>query len=42
LVQGNNRAIRYGIGVGREGFQWAGLKRIERKANGRTGRRRRK
>jgi len=32
LVQGNNRAIRYGIGVGREGFQWAGLKRIERKA----------
>jgi len=32
LVQGNNRAIRYGIGVGREGFQWAGLKRIDRKA----------
>jgi lipoprotein-anchoring transpeptidase ErfK/SrfK len=32
LVQGDNRAIRYGIGVGREGFQWAGLKRIERKA----------
>ena len=32
LVQGNNRAIRYGIGVGREGFQWSGLKRIERKA----------
>jgi lipoprotein-anchoring transpeptidase ErfK/SrfK len=31
LVQGNNRAIRYGIGVGREGFQWGGLKRIERK-----------
>ena len=22
LVQGNNRAMRYGIGVGREGFQW--------------------
>jgi lipoprotein-anchoring transpeptidase ErfK/SrfK len=32
LVQGNNRAIRYGIGVGREGFQWTGLKRIDRKA----------
>ena len=31
LVQGNNRAIRYGIGVGREGFQWGGLKRIEKK-----------
>ena len=31
LVQDNSRAIRYGIGVGREGFQWAGLKRIERK-----------
>lgn len=32
LVQGNNRAIRYGIGVGREGFQWTGLKRINRKS----------
>lgn len=32
LVQPNNRAIRYGIGVGRSGFQWAGLKRIDRKA----------
>lgn len=32
VVQGNNRAIRYGIGVGREGFQWAGLQRISRKA----------
>ena len=32
LVQGNNRAIRYGIGVGRDGFQWFGLKKIERKA----------
>jgi lipoprotein-anchoring transpeptidase ErfK/SrfK len=31
LVQGNNRALRYGIGVGRDGFQWGGLKRIERK-----------
>jgi len=32
LVQGNSRALRYGVGVGREGFQWTGLKRIERKA----------
>ena len=32
LVLGNNRALRYGIGVGREGFQWSGLKRIVRKA----------
>jgi lipoprotein-anchoring transpeptidase ErfK/SrfK len=32
LVQPNNRALRYGIGVGREGFQWVGLKRIDRKA----------
>ena len=32
LVQGNNRALRYGIGVGREGFQWQGLVRISRKA----------
>ncbi|HKA78453.1 MAG TPA: L,D-transpeptidase [Xanthobacteraceae bacterium] len=32
IVQGNNRALRYGIGVGREGFQWAGLQKISRKA----------
>ena len=32
LVQGNNRAIRYGIGVGREGFQWQGLLKVTRKA----------
>jgi lipoprotein-anchoring transpeptidase ErfK/SrfK len=32
LVQGNNRAMRYGIGVGREGFQWQGLVKISRKA----------
>jgi lipoprotein-anchoring transpeptidase ErfK/SrfK len=25
VVQGAGRAIRYGIGVGREGFQWQGL-----------------
>jgi lipoprotein-anchoring transpeptidase ErfK/SrfK len=32
LVQPNNLALRYGIGVGRDGFQWFGLKRIDRKA----------
>ena len=42
LVQGNNRAIRYGIGVGREGFQWQGLLKITGRRNGPTGRRRRK
>ncbi len=32
LVQGNNRALRYSVGVGRDGFQWAGLHRISRKS----------
>jgi lipoprotein-anchoring transpeptidase ErfK/SrfK len=32
LIKGNGTAIRYGIGVGRDGFQWAGLLRITRKA----------
>ena len=32
LVQGNGRAIRYGIGVGREGFTWQGLVNITRKS----------
>ena len=32
LVQGGGRAIRYGIGVGRPGFTWAGVKTISRKA----------
>jgi lipoprotein-anchoring transpeptidase ErfK/SrfK len=31
-VLGNGKAIRYGIGVGREGFTWAGVKTVERKA----------
>ncbi len=31
VVQPNGRAIRYGIGVGRDGFQWQGLLRISRK-----------
>jgi len=32
LVLSGGRAIRYGIGVGREGFTWSGVKSIERKA----------
>ena len=28
----DKRAIRYGIGVGREGFEWSGTERITRKA----------
>jgi lipoprotein-anchoring transpeptidase ErfK/SrfK len=32
LIQGNNRAIRYGIGVGRDGFGWSGVVHIGRKA----------
>jgi len=32
LVLGNGQALRYGIGVGREGFTWAGVKQIARKA----------
>ena len=31
LVQPDNRALRYGIGVGRDGFQWSGLQKISRK-----------
>lgn len=31
-VLGNGRAIRYGIGVGRPGFEWAGVKTVSRKA----------
>lgn len=32
LVEGNGQARRYGIGVGRPGFTWAGVKTITRKA----------
>jgi lipoprotein-anchoring transpeptidase ErfK/SrfK len=32
LVQPNHQAIRYGIGVGREGFGWAGIVRVGRVA----------
>jgi lipoprotein-anchoring transpeptidase ErfK/SrfK len=31
VIQPNGRAVRYGIGVGRDGFQWQGLLRITRK-----------
>jgi len=31
-VVGGGKAIRYGIGVGREGFTWSGVRSIERKA----------
>jgi lipoprotein-anchoring transpeptidase ErfK/SrfK len=32
LVEPHGRALRYGIGVGRPGFTWSGVKRISRKA----------
>jgi lipoprotein-anchoring transpeptidase ErfK/SrfK len=32
LVLGDGKALRYGIGVGREGFTWAGTKTVEKKA----------
>ena len=32
FVLGGGRAIRYGIGVGRDGFTWSGIKTIERKS----------
>ena len=32
FVLGGDRAIRYGIGVGREGFTWSGIRAVERKA----------
>lgn len=31
-VLGNGRAIRYGIGVGRDGFTWSGVQTVTRKA----------
>jgi lipoprotein-anchoring transpeptidase ErfK/SrfK len=32
LVLGNGRAMRYGIGVGRDGFTWSGTQTITKKA----------
>jgi lipoprotein-anchoring transpeptidase ErfK/SrfK len=31
-VTGKGQAIKYGVGVGRQGFQWSGVGRISRKA----------
>lgn len=31
-VEGSGRAIQYGIGVGRQGFEWKGIARVGRKA----------
>ena len=32
LVMGNGRALRYGIGVGRDGFRWSGVQHVTKKA----------
>jgi lipoprotein-anchoring transpeptidase ErfK/SrfK len=32
LVEANGRALRYGVGVGRPGFEWAGEHKVTRKA----------
>ncbi len=32
LVLGDGKALKYGVGVGRQGFQWSGTHRITRKA----------
>ena len=32
LIQSQTVALRYGIGVGRDGFQWGGIYKISRKA----------
>jgi lipoprotein-anchoring transpeptidase ErfK/SrfK len=32
FILGNGKAIRYGVGVGRPGFEWGGTKAITRKA----------
>ena len=31
LVQGNGQALRYGIGVGRDGFRWGGVHKVTAK-----------
>ncbi len=31
-VLGNGRAVRYGVGVGRDGFTWSGVQSVSRKA----------
>ena len=42
LVLGNGKAMRYGIGVGREGFTWSGAERVRAWRSGRTGIRRKR
>ena len=42
LVLGNGKAMRYGIGVGREGFTWGGPSASPAWRSGRTGTRRRR
>jgi lipoprotein-anchoring transpeptidase ErfK/SrfK len=32
LIMGNGVALRYGVGVGRDGFQWGGIHNISKKA----------
>jgi len=32
LVQGNGKAMRYGIGVGRQGFTWSGVEKVAKVA----------
>ena len=41
-VLGNGQAVRYGIGVGRDGFRWSGVQQSPARRNGRTGIRRQK
>ena len=40
FVLGGGKAIRYGIGVGREGFTWSGVSRSSARPSGRIGIRR--
>ena len=42
LVMPGGKVMRYGIGVGREGFTWSGVKSSSARPSGRTGRRRRR
>jgi lipoprotein-anchoring transpeptidase ErfK/SrfK len=32
LIMGDGQALRYGVGVGRPGFEWAGIRHVTRKA----------
>ena len=37
LVEGGGRAIRYGVGVGAEGYRWSGTAIVQEKEPGPTG-----